>query len=987
MVSMNKPTQAKAKWQRVLLMILSIVCMAAVLFCGVSYLNSLRADLREQAIRNVMTVTEQQRQAVDNFISADRERLHSYAEYFSTNFESLDDIQVQLTIFNDVDATFGVFCLDEGRLVNNRSEKTIILEGDTLDEYRAFTGAGVRDSYIGLLTGVPKFGYYETFVFPNGHRGMIQKSYDRSKILETFSLSFYDNEGLAYIVSRDGDVIIRSQGLMGDHVYDNVFDILTGTESQQGDIGRFREALDTHESGSLNFSGLTGSYVYTYVPLTSVDGWYLVSVVRESAIMENENQIIMNSNRVMILLAVLLVTFVVLLLMIIRFQKDIGESQNMAEYQSQMLDVLSDYFVRNTGDAYLILDTQSQRMEYVSPNAAHVLAVAPDRWTDTMELFSKIERDLNIGPFREIAPDVAPKSRELECVIPGTEERRWFLVTVYPTSLMGENKVVLYFSDRTQARREQDRLAEALRMAQVANKAKTTFLSNVSHDIRTPMNAIIGFISLMRDEADNPAVVLEYTQRIDAASQQLLALINDVLDMNKIESGGTSLVIAETHLSDIIDEINTIIRPQAKAKEQTFKIYVSNLTYDCFQADKLRINQVLINLLSNAVKYTPRGGMIELRVEELSQVVEDYSRIRFTVKDNGMGMSEEYLKIIWDPFTREESEVVHGIQGTGLGMAITKSLVDLMGGTISVESELEHGSTFVVELELKIMEKITDPKFWSDCKISKMIVADDDEDVCKGIVKAMSGTGVRVNYATDGLSAIRKLREARESGKPYDLILLDWKMPDLDGVETARLIRKSCSNKVPILLLTAYDWSEIAEEASEVGVEHFMPKPFFINTFKDAIRRIIGKREQAEDTRNDLLRDKHVLVVDDIEVNRIILTKILSTLGAHCDTAGDGKEALDAFLASQPGEFDLIMMDVQMPVMDGYAATRAIRASGHPSAGSVPIIAMTANAFVDDIRDAINAGMDAHVAKPVQIDKLKETIQAIFDNRKSNASQ
>ena len=531
-------------------------------------------------------------------------------------------------------------------------------------------------------------------------------------------------------------------------------------------------------------------------------------------------------------------------------------------------------------------------------------------------------------------------------------------------------------------RKEQEQkaiLEDALHMAQAASEAKTAFLSSVSHDIRTPMNAIIGFLTLMQDEVDNPDMVREYVQRIDAASKHLLGLINDVLDMNKIESGSTTLSLAEMNLAEVIEEINTIIRPQAKAKNQTFDIFAFHLNYEHLLGDKMRINQVLINLLSNSVKYTSENGTIEMRVEELPQVVDNYSRIRFTVSDNGLGMSEDFLKVIFDPFTREDTRVTHEIQGTGLGMAITKSLVDLMGGSIKVESKLDEGSTFVVELELRIQEQEEDPGFWSSHQVTRMIVVDDDEDICRNIVRTMDKAGVPADYATGGEHAVQMVQKAQEAGRPYSLILLDWKMPDLSGLETARLIRKN--DKTPILLLTAYDWSEIEQEAIEIGVNHFMPKPFFMSTFKEAIRRIMGSMNKDRSHESDVVRGRHILVVDDIEVNSIILVKILNTLGATCDTAKNGHEAVEKFLDSAPGQYDLILMDVQMPGMDGYEATRAIRASSHPCAQAIPIIAMTANAFVDDVRDAIDSGMDAHIAKPVQVDTLKATIRQVLDSR------
>jgi len=538
-------------------------------------------------------------------------------------------------------------------------------------------------------------------------------------------------------------------------------------------------------------------------------------------------------------------------------------------------------------------------------------------------------------------------------------------------------------------RREQQQkaiLEDALHMAQAASEAKTSFLSSVSHDIRTPMNAIVGFLTLIKDEVDNPDLVREYVQRIDAASKHLLGLINDVLDMNKIESGSTMLSLVEMDLAEVIEEINTIIRPQAQAKNQTFDIFVSHLKFEHLLADKMRINQILINLLSNSVKYTPENGTIEMRVDELPQVVDNYSRIRFTISDTGLGMSEDFLKVIFDPFTREDTKATHEIQGTGLGMAITKSLVDLMGGSIKVESKLGEGTTFIIELELHIQEREDDPGFWTDHSLRKMLVVDDEEEVCRNVLHTMRETGVIVEYVTGGEAALQMIGEARQAGEPYDLILLDWKMPGLDGLETARLIRDSYPEKIPILLLTAYDWSEIEQEAMEIGVDHFMPKPFFMSTFKEAICRVADAPQKAEQAQDSVVQGKRILVVDDLEVNCFILVNILSSYGAVCETAENGQEAVDAFLNSQPGTYDLILMDVQMPVMDGYEATRIIRASSHPEAGSIPIIALTANAFVDDVRDAIDSGMDAHIAKPVQVDKLKLTIQQILKSRKERSA-
>ena len=666
-------------------------------------------------------------------------------------------------------------------------------------------------------------------------------------------------------------------------------------------------------------------------------------------------------------------------------QRKMGMEQRDKKLDDQegLFDIFISFLSGNTDDIYMMLDPEEERIEFISPNVERVLGVSEaEALADPSRIGTAAGRSIDFARFRELKPGESLEPTLTERVNVKTQERRWFRELVSCATLRGRKKIILYISDRTQERQTQDSLTQALEMAEVANKAKTSFLGSVSHDIRTPMNAIMGLAMLLKEEADDPERVREYTHRIDVASQHLLGLINDVLDMNKIEDGSTTLNVSELTPAGIIEEMNTIIRPQARAKNQLFEIFASPFTCEHLLGDKLRINQVLINILSNAVKYTPEGGRIELRVTEMPRRVKDHSHIQFVVQDNGQGMSEEYLKVIFDPFTREQNAHTNLIQGTGLGMAITKSLMDLMGGSIKVDSVLGKGSTFTVELDLRIQDKVDDADFWENNNVRRMIVADDDEDICRNVVKAMAKTGVSVDCATSGQKALRAMEKARERGEPYDLILLDWKMPDLNGLETARLIRKDYSAKIPILFFSAYDWRDIEQEAAEVGVNHFLPKPFFLYTFRKAIAKVMGsdaKKEQTSLSHGDsVVSGKHFLVVDDVEVNRMILVKILNTLGATCDIAENGKAALDKFATSRPGEFDIILMDVQMPVMDGHAATRAIRASGHPEAQSVSIIAMTANAFVDDVRDALAAGMDAHVSKPIVLDQLKRAIQEVL---------
>ena len=663
-----------------------------------------------------------------------------------------------------------------------------------------------------------------------------------------------------------------------------------------------------------------------------------------------------------------------------------AERSRKLQYREQIFRIISDFLSDKVDDIYMMLDGTGTRIEFVSSNIERVLGLSPESTENLLGQLGIVKYITGKRTTRRELDGMRPgthlEPRETERLHQKTGEHRWFRESVYCVSVQGERKFVVYIADRTAERKNQAALAQALEMAKVANHAKTSFLSSVSHDIRTPMNAIMGMIPLLQEAAEDPAQVREYTQKIDAASQHLLGLINDVLDMNRIESGSAVLNIGEMNLADVIDELNTIIRPQAREKKQTFEIFATQLHYEHLLADKVRINQIMLNILSNAVKYTPEGGRIEMWVAELPQVDPNYSRIRFTVIDNGQGMSKEFQKVLFDPFTRETDTGINEIQGTGLGMAITKSLVDLMGGTITVNSKLGGGSTFIVELELRIQEQGGDPDFWTKLGIKRMIVADDDEEICHEIMKKMSNTGVETDYATNGNRAVRMICEAHESGRPYDLVLMDWKMPGLSGTEMVRTLQKDCPVEIPILLFSAYDWGDIQKDANEVGIRQFLSKPFFMSNFREAVGRMMGQSKDAPAVEEkSAVAGRKVMVVDDIELNRMILVKILTTLGAVCDEVKNGQEAVEKFESSQPGEYDLILMDIQMPVLNGYEATRAIRASAHPSAQSVAIIAMTANAFVDDIRSALEAGMDAHIAKPIVMDRLTGTIREVLERK------
>lgn len=520
-------------------------------------------------------------------------------------------------------------------------------------------------------------------------------------------------------------------------------------------------------------------------------------------------------------------------------------------------------------------------------------------------------------------------------------------------------------------------LQQAREEAEHANKAKSEFLSNMSHDIRTPMNAIVGMTAIARANLGNEEQVGDCLKKIALSSKHLLGLINDVLDMSKIESGKMTLNMEQVSLRAVLDGITTIVQPQIKIKHQNFNVIVRHIEQENVYCDSVRLNQVLLNLLSNAIKFTSEEGTIEIYLDqEPSPLGDDYVRTHIRVKDNGIGMSEEFQKKIFESFTREDSKRVHHTEGSGLGMAITKYIIDAMKGTIELKSELGYGTQFHITLDL---EKATVPEEEMILPNWKMLIVDDDQQLCETTVVALKDIGVESEWTLDGESAIEKTVEANKLRKPYDIILLDWKLPGIDGIETARRIRKRLGDdNVPILLISAYDWSEIEKEARDAGICGFISKPLFKSTLFYGLKSFAGKDASAEkpaveEAKENDLKGIHVLLAEDNELNWEIAEALLDSVGITCDHAENGQICVDMFTNSKPGTYQAILMDIRMPIMTGYEATEEIRASKHPDK-DLPIIAMTADAFADDMKKCLDCGMNAHIAKPIDIDVVQKTI-------------
>ncbi len=525
-------------------------------------------------------------------------------------------------------------------------------------------------------------------------------------------------------------------------------------------------------------------------------------------------------------------------------------------------------------------------------------------------------------------------------------------------------------------------LEDALDKAEAANRAKSVFLNNMSHDIRTPMNAIIGFTTLANTYIDNKDRVSDYLNKILTSSQHLLGLINDVLDMSRIESGKMHLEEKECNLSEIMHSIRNMVQPNITAKNLNFFIDTEDVEHENIYCDNLRLNQVLINLLSNAVKFTEPGGSVSVHISEHQSDREGFASYKFIVRDTGIGMSEQFRDHIFEAFERERTSTISKIQGTGLGMSITKSIVDMMDGNITVESEQGKGSEFTVELDFRINTD-TEPVNMTIEKLkgAHALVADDDFNTCDSVSKMLGKVGMRSEWTMHGKEALLRARKAQDENDPFSVYIIDWMMPDMNGVEVVRQLRKEINEDVPIIILTAYDYSEIEDEAIRAGVTGFCSKPMFMSDLTNCLLKACDATdtEKTDEKENYSFKGSRILLVEDNELNREIATEILTEEGFEIDSAEDGDVAVKAIAQAKAGYYDLILMDIQMPVMNGYEATKAIRRLDDRRKASIPIIAMTANAFEEDKKAALECGMDGHISKPISVDLLLSMLDSFIN--------
>lgn len=677
--------------------------------------------------------------------------------------------------------------------------------------------------------------------------------------------------------------------------------------------------------------------------------------------------------------SILIVSAMVFVLLFFQY---LLQKQNQKIYQkNQQFDLLS----KTIQETFIIFDNVKNQCEFVSENSWNVLGILSKDWKEDYHIFyNYLDEETKKNLTEKISQNITTDSWEIIIKFknPQIQKTQWILVQFYLTGEEQNKKYIITFTDQTENLKSKRALQDALAEAQSANQAKRDFLSHMSHEIRTPMNAIIGMTTIAAASIKDRFRVEECLSKISYSSKHLLRLINDILDMSRIEHNKMVLNYEPFDIYELINSITAIVYPQTKNKNVEFSETIIGFNRNTsFLGDPFRLNQVLFNLLSNAIKFTENGGAILLKVEYIS-FKNQKERVRFTVSDTGIGMSEDMLKRLYNPFEQEDSSILKKYGGTGLGMSITRNLVGLMNGSIDVESKLGKGTTFVVEIPLeKAVEKKLNIDLPTQMDLEKIdiLIVDDELNACEHTAMLLEKMNICANWVLSGQEAIECITVAHENNKDFDVCFIDWNMPEMDGIETTRQIRKITGPDTLIIIITAYDWSEIEKEAKEAGVNGFISKPLFFSSVYHTLVNTMTNGSTWELThsvdKTECLMGKCILVAEDDELNLETMRELLKLYGAKAEGVKNGQEAVEKFLAEEEGKYAAILMDIQMPVMNGYEATKQIRASKHIFAKTIPIIATTAYAYYEDISEALICGMNAHISKPVNIIQLCEALE------------
>ena len=825
-----------------------------------------------------------------------------------------------------------------------------------------------------LVFATPRaHGIYQGFEYD-----AIAIAYENSDIIDVLDISAFNGNAQSFIVHPDGRVVVDHSFESWGNVY-NFFGVLReNSDMSEKEINKLSEKFKAGRTDAM-LVNLDGRSYYLVYEKSDIQDWMFLGLVQADIVNASMNSL-QRSTMLLVGMIVLCIAAFFIILIIQKSRASLRRKDTEILYRDELFQKLS----MNVDDVFLMLDAKTYEADYVSPNVEKLLGFTVEQIRKDIYVLGKLHpwdsENLKKNYLKGIQTS-EQKEWDFEYVHQKTGERRWFHIVAMGSEVNRKKKYILVMSDRTSDRSMNQALSEAVRAAETANRAKSNFLSNMSHDIRTPMNAIIGFTTLAVSNIDDKKRVRDYLGKILSSSNHLLSLINDILDMSRIESGKIHLEETEVSLSDVLHDLKTIISGQIHAKQLELYMDAMDVTNEDVYCDKTRLNQILLNLLSNAVKFTPAGGTVSVRIRQCPGTQKGSGLYEIRVKDNGIGMSQEFVKKIFSPFERERTSTVSRTQGTGLGMAITKNIVNMMGGTIEVHTEQGKGTEFIVRLPFRIQSEHQRIEKIAELEGLKALVVDDDFNTCDSVTKMLVRVGMRSEWTLSGKEAVLRARQSMELGDAFHAYIIDWRLPDMNGIEVTRQIR-SLGDDTPIIILTAYDWSDIEVEARAAGVTAFCAKPMFMSDIRNTLMSAIGQK-LAEDTIlpsvDSDFRGRCILLVEDNELNSEIAVEILNEYGFLVDTAENGVEAVQKVRNSTPGNYDLVLMDVQMPVMNGYEATKQIRALDDPALAGITILAMTANAFDEDRKKALKCGMDGFLSKPIVIEELISILQKNLD--------
>ena len=968
----------RQKWLPAVCAILLLVLLAVGL--SVRYISFVSQTIYQESTSHLEEVLHKSNNMLKEMVRKNLTYLHLYNGFLASTSDEAE-IQAYIEAAQQDTGFVGFYFLSyDGNYMTVTGETGYLGLQANLDEKLSKGEDIVMNA---ALPGKPQMLVFASPKTQGSYRGFaydaIAIAYYNDAVLKLLDNSAFQGNASNYVIYPDGRVVIDNSVNRKETVYNFIAMLRDYSDLSEGQILALSDAFAQGSSGNLRVKLGDTSYYLVYEG-TAVQSWTMLGLVPVRVVNASLDKLWFRTAQIVAGITVGMAVLVILLI-VRRSHTTLRRKNTEISYRDELFKKLS----LNVDDVFLMLDAETAKVDYVSPNIERLLGIPWKEVRQDARVLAALhpkdspDRDKN---YLEGLLSGQQREWDDEYVHLETGERRWFHIVAMGSEVEGRTKHILVMSDRTADKQVNQALSDAVAAAETANRAKSTFLSNMSHDIRTPMNAIIGFTTLAISNIDDKDRVKDYLAKTLASSNHLLSLINDVLDMSRIESGKLHLEEVEVNLSDVLHDLKTIVSGQIYAKQLELYMDAMDVTDEDVYCDKTRLNQILLNLLSNAIKFTPAGGTVSVRVRQLAGKVRGCGQYEFRIKDNGIGMSQEFAQKIFEPFERERTSTVSRIQGTGLGMAITKNIVDMMGGTIKVQTAQGKGSEFIICLPMRTQAEHRPVEKITELEGLKALVVDDDFNTCDSVTKMLVKVGMRAEWTLSGKEAVLRARQSIEMSDVYHAYIIDWRLPDMNGIEVTRQIR-SLHDDTPIIILTAYDWSDIEVEAKAAGVTAFCSKPMFMSDLRETLMSALGQNQT--DAAQELLPQKNadfkgrrILLVEDNELNREIAQEILREYGFRVDTAENGAVAVEKVCTAAPGSYDLVLMDVQMPVMDGYTATRKIRALDDPARAKLPIIAMTANAFDEDRRNALESGMNGFLSKPIVIGDLVQELHKIL---------